>query len=114
MSTASQHRNPQGRAPFSSFMEGMLGNLWKRLSTVLPLKYQVGDRVMVHEASEKTAKLARPYFGPYCVLNVTTTNAEVRLIDKPDDPSIFVSFDRVCPCFGIIAYPNSNTFSFIL
>ena len=64
---------------------------------------QVGDRVMVHmphEVTEKIAKLARPYFGPYRVLNLTPTNAEVRLIDKPDDPSIFVSLDRVRPCYS--------------
>ena len=73
------------------------------------MKYRVGDRVMVHmphEATGKTAKLARPYFGPYRVLNLTTSNAEVRLIDKPDDPSIFVSLDRVRPCYSEL--PNRS------
>ena len=43
--------------------------------------------------------MARPYFRPYRILNVTPTNAEVRLIDKPDDQPIFVSLDRVRPCY---------------
>ena len=67
------------------------------------MDYRVGDRVMVHmphEATGKMAKLARPYFGPYRVLNLTPTNVEVRLVDKPDDPSIFVSLDRVRPCYS--------------
>ena len=52
----------------------------------------------MRQATGKT-KLARPHFGPYNVLNLTTTNVEVRLINKPDDPLIFVSFDRVRPCY---------------
>jgi hypothetical protein len=55
---------------------------------------------MPHEATGKTVKLARPYFGPYRVLNLTPTNAEVRLIDRPDDPSIFISLNRVRPCYS--------------
>ena len=66
------------------------------------MNYRVGDRVMVHMphvSTGKTAKLARPYFGSYRVLSLTSTNAEVRLVDKPDNASIFVSLDRVRPCF---------------
>ena len=61
-----------------------------------------GDRVMVFMPAEtqgRDRKLARPYHGPYRVLNVTPTNVEVRLIDKPKDPSIFISLDRVTPCY---------------
>ena len=75
------------------------------------MDYRIGDRVMVHmphEATGKTAKLARPYFGPYRVLNVTSTNAEVRLIDKPDEPSIFVSLDRVRPCYSCLLYTSPS------
>ena len=71
--------------------------------------YRVGDRVMVHmphEATGKAAKLARPFFGPYRIVNVTSTNAEVRLVDKPDDPTIFVSLDRVRPCYSEL--PDSS------
>ena len=67
------------------------------------MNYHIGDRVMVHmlnESTGKTAKLARPFFCPYRVLNLTSTNAEVRLVDKPDEPSIFVPLDRVRPCYN--------------
>ena len=68
-----------------------------------PPRYKVGDRVMVHmphEATGKAAKLAWPYFGPYRILSVTPTNAEVRLIDKPDESSIFISLSRIRPCYA--------------
>ena len=72
-------------------------NYDKSLNTHL----QVGDRVMVHMPQEKkgqTWKLSRPYHGPYRILAVTPTNVEVRLVDHPDDESIFVSLQRVRPC----------------
>ena len=62
---------------------------------------KVGQRVMVHMPSElqgKTWKFARPYHGPFRVLNVTPTNAEVRLVDDPKSDSMFVSMTRVRPC----------------
>ena len=60
-----------------------------------------GDRVMVHMPAEvqgKTWKLARPFHGPYRVLTVTDTNAEVRLVDQPASEPIFVHLNRVRPC----------------
>ena len=65
-------------------------------------KVRKGDRVMVFmpiETQGRDRKLARPYHGPYRVLNATPTNVEVSLIDKPNDPSIFISLDRVTPCY---------------
>ena len=73
------------------------------------IDYRVGDRVMVHmphEATGKAAKLARPYFGPYRIVSVTSSNAEVRLVDKPDDPTIFVSLSCVRPCYSEL--PDSS------
>ena len=63
---------------------------------------KIGDRVMVYfpnEVKGKAWKLARPYFGPYSVIAVTPTNAEVKLINSPDGNSIFVSLDRVRLCY---------------
>ena len=63
---------------------------------------RVGDQVMVYMPSEvqgKDRKLARPFHGPYQVLSVTPTNAEVTLINRPSDPSIFVSLSHVWPCY---------------
>ena len=61
----------------------------------------IGDRVMVYmpgAVKGKAWKFARPYHGPYRVLAVTPTNVEVKLVDQPKEPSIFVSIDRVRRC----------------
>ncbi len=44
-------------------------------------------------------KLARPFHGPFRVLSLTPTNAEVRLVDEPKSQSIFVSLNRVRKCY---------------
>ena len=65
-------------------------------------KLSIGDRVMVYmpqSVSGKAWKLARPFYGPYRVLSLTPTNAEVKLIDKPDSESIFVALNRVRLCY---------------
>ena len=64
--------------------------------------YRVGDRVMVYMPSEvtgKNRKLARPYHGPYRIVAVTPTNAEVKLIERASEPSIFVAIDRLRKCY---------------
>jgi hypothetical protein len=64
--------------------------------------YRVGDRVMVYMPSEvtgKNRKLARPYHGPYRIVAVTSTNAEVKLIERASEPSIFVAIDRLRKCY---------------
>ena len=69
-------------------------------------KLMVSDRVMVYMPGEvrgKAWKLARPYHGPYRVLSLTPTNAEVRLIDRPNEKSIFIPLDRVRPCYPEMA-----------
>ena len=69
-------------------------------------KLRVGDRVMVYmpgEVKGKAWKFARPYHGPYRLLSITPTNAEVRLIDCPDEKSKFVPLDHVRSC-----YPEMN------
>ena len=63
---------------------------------------RVGDRVMVFFPSQvkgKAWKLARPYFGPYKVLSLTPTNAEVQLAHDSESESIFVALDRVRRCY---------------
>ena len=62
----------------------------------------VGQRVMVHMPTElqgKTWKFARPFHGPFRVVALTPTNAEVRLIDEPRSDSMFVSLNRIRPCY---------------
>ena len=47
-----------------------------------------------------TRKLARPFHGPYCIISLTSNNAEVTLIDEPKDPSIFAALDRFRLCYN--------------
>ena len=66
---------------------------------------KVGDRVMVHHPNQvkgKAWKFARPYFGPYQVLSLTPTNAEVQLLNCPQDDPIFVSLSRIRRCYDEI------------
>ena len=58
---------------------------------------------MPAERQGKTWKLARPFHGPYRVLHVTDTNIEARLVDRPQDLSIFVHLDRVRKCHPQLA-----------
>ena len=69
-------------------------------------KLKVSDRVMVHfpsAAQGKAWKLARPYFGPYRIISLTPTNAEVQLVDQPDGETLFVALDCVRPCYAEMA-----------
>ena len=57
-------------------------------------KYRIGDRVMVYmprDVSGKDWKLARPYHGLYRIISLTPTNAEVQLVEKPSDPTLFIA-----------------------
>ena len=54
---------------------------------------------MPQEKKGKSQKVARPYFVSYHVPNVIPSNVEVCLVDKPAEPSIFVSLDRVHVCY---------------
>ena len=71
-------------------------------SSSAPANLEIGERVMVcmpHEMQGKDRKLSRPFHGPYRVVSVTPTNAEVKLVDQPESQSIFVSLDRVRRCY---------------
>ena len=64
-------------------------------------KIKIGDQVMVYfpdQVKGKAWKLARPYHGPYKVLALTPTNAEVCLIGSPQSNSMFVALDRIRTC----------------
>ena len=65
--------------------------------------YQVGDRVMVYmpkEVTGKDRKLARPFHGPFRIVNLTPTNAEVQLVERPKDSPLFVAIDRLRKCYS--------------
>ena len=41
-------------------------------------------------------KLARPYKGPYRIVQLFPNRAEVKLVDNPRAPTIRVALNRVC------------------
>lgn len=66
-------------------------------------KFSEGDRVFVFKPAAKSCKafkFARPFHGPYRIVTLYDTGAEVRLVDRPQDPCIHIPFDRlrVCLC----------------
>ena len=54
---------------------------------------------MPGNVSGKEWKLARPYHGPYRIIGLTPTNAEVQLVEKPSDPTLFVALGCVRRCY---------------
>ena len=54
---------------------------------------------MPGDVSGKKWKIARPYHGPYRILSVTPTNAEVQLIESPSEPSLFVALGHLRRCY---------------
>ena len=54
---------------------------------------------MPSEVTGKNRKLARPYHGLYRIVAVTPTNAEVKLIERASEPSIFVAIHRLWKCY---------------
>ena len=66
-----------------------------------PPQFLTGDRVFLYKPAEKTGegrKLARPYHGPYWIIELTVNNAQIRRIDKPHDEPIRVALDRLRRC----------------
>ena len=63
--------------------------------------YHIRDRVFVYQPGSiqsKNRKFARPFHGPYRILDLTPTNASVRPVDRPEEVPIFISLDRVRKC----------------
>lgn len=61
----------------------------------------VGDRVFIYMPSAKKGKaykFARPFHGPFRVVELTTNDAKVCPVNRPKADPIFVSLDRVRHC----------------
>lgn len=54
---------------------------------------------MPGDVAGKDWKLARPYHGPYHIIGLTPTNTAVQLIEKFNDPTLFVALGRVRSCY---------------
>ena len=48
----------------------------------------------------KAWKFARAFYGHYRVVALTSTNAEVRLVDRPEESTICVALECLHPCPG--------------
>ncbi len=64
-------------------------------------QYKVGDRIFVYQPQEETRKdrkLVPPSYGPYRIIDVTSTDVCVHPVDHPNEQPIFVHMDRIFPC----------------
>ena len=74
-------------------------------------EFKVGDRVFAFMPAMKTGpayKLARPYKGPYRIMQLYPNGAELLLIDKPRSPPIRVALNRVRRCPEPVASSNPS------
>ena len=66
-------------------------------------KFRVGDRVFLFKPSTKTGetrKFARPFHGPYRILELGVNTAKIRRVDRPQDEPLLVALDRLQQCPG--------------
>ena len=80
-------------------------------------KFALGDRVFVYKPAAKSCKsykFVRPFQGPYRIIQLYDGGADVTLVDKPEEPSIRVPFERlhVCPEeVPDVSWPQKSTIS---
>ena len=68
---------------------------------VKPPRFQVGDRVFLFKPADKTGhlrKFARPYHGPFRVMEMDSNTARIRRVDRPEEDTILVALDRLRYC----------------
>ena len=53
---------------------------------------------MLGTVKGKAWKSVSAFYGPHRVVALISTNAEVRLVDKLKESTMFVAFERLCPC----------------
>ena len=66
-----------------------------------PPKFLTGDRVFLYKPAEKSGegrKLARPYHGPYRIIELNANNAQIRKVNQPDGDLLLVATDRLRRC----------------
>ena len=63
--------------------------------------FKVGERAFLYKPAAKSGKaykFARPYCGPYRIVEITANDAKIRPIDRPSEEPIFVALDRLRRC----------------
>ena len=91
----------------------------KRQKTVYDRKSKIvfkeGDRVFLYKPAAKSGKahkFARPFHGPYRILEVTTNDAKIQPVDRPQSEPILVALDRLRKCPAEVAddfWPKKET-----
>ena len=77
--------------------------------------FREGERAFLFKPAERTGtqrKFARPFHGPYRLVEVGTNTARIRPVDKPEDDAILVSLDRLRRCPDEVAdefWPSRST-----
>ena len=68
---------------------------------VRPPNFKVGDRVFLFKPADKTGplrKFARPYHGPFRVVEMDVNTAKIRRVDRLEDDDILVAVDHLRHC----------------
>ena len=63
--------------------------------------FKAGNRAFLCKPSARSGsayKFARPYHGPYRILEVMSNNAKIRPVDKPQDKPILVALSQLRRC----------------
>ena len=68
---------------------------------IRPAQFQEGERVFLYKPAEKTGharKFARAFHGPYRIVELTSCNAKIQRVDRPEDDTILVALERLRRC----------------
>ena len=65
--------------------------------------FKVGERYKPAEKTGEARKFARPYHGPFRILELDVNTARIRRVDRPQDEPILVALDRLRRCPDEIA-----------
>ena len=63
--------------------------------------FAAGERVFLFKLAEKTEhawKFARPYHGPFRIVDLNANTAKIRRVDWPEEEAILVSLERLRRC----------------
>ena len=63
-----------------------------------PANFLVGERVFLFKPADKTGharKFARPFHGPFRVVDLDSNTAKIQRIDRPEEETVLVALDRL-------------------
>ena len=66
-----------------------------------PPQFREGERVFLFKPAEKTGetgKFARPFHGPFRIIELESNTVKIRRVDRPGEEPILVALDRLRRC----------------